>query len=659
MFLLQDPLSKLPGIGEKTSAKIEKLGLFTIQDLLHHYPSRFLDLTHPTTIGRLEVKVFSSFVATLTEPKTFCTQSGKTITQSTAYDDTGVILLTWFNNPYIKKLIIPNTLFFIAGTPALFQSRLTIISPMLEMTNDEPLVNKGLLPIYPQTEGINSRFLRKVIKSALELSTISDPITANTRSKHSLINQREAYWNIHFPKNQVIGQTADRRLSFNEHLKINITNQLELSRLGDSLQIQSDPALFTSLKQRLPFTLTPGQLKVISKSFDIIGSKNPTHTLIQGDTGSGKTVVALALAIQTIGSGFSFCLLTPTQILADQHYETFCKYYPNPKIIQLVTGKSALKITDSPQIYIGTHALLNQLPENLKSPIAVLTIDEQHKFGVHQRDLLQKRRPVPHLFNLTATPIPRTLALGLFGEVNILNIYHQPPGRLPVKTWVVSNSRFKNSDNWLRYEIESGNKVFVVCPFIEDSTHQENIKSVLSTHKLYQEKFGSITKVHLIHGKLKPPEKTRLLDEFNRAKTGILVATPLIEVGIDITTANIMIIHSAERFGLAALHQLRGRVGRGNRQAFCLVIPSTDEDLEIDRLQLLTKYHSGLTLAKLDLKLRGTGDIAGTAQHGAFPTRLKYFFDKSLFKHAKHLALKTISNSPQSALHLLESLSKS
>ena len=314
--------------------------------------------------------------------------------------------------------------------------------------------------------------------------------------------------------------------------------------------------------------------------------------------------------------------------------------------------KKFLARSKTPKVYIGTHALLTQIPATLKSHLLTVFIDEQHKFGVSQREALKNRLPQPHIVNLTATPIPRTLALGLFGEITVTTIHHKPKSRLPVKTWVVSNNRFKKSNSWLSKEIANGNKIFGVCPFIESSVDLENVRSVTKTWSDYQAKYGSQTTVRLIHGKMKAQPRDSILAQFNQSPTGILVSTSIIEVGIDIPEANIIIIHSAERFGLAQLHQLRGRVGRGTKQGYCLVVPSTDDETNLERLELLTKYHSGLTLAKLDLKLRGVGEIAGLKQHGQFHPRLKYFWNKTLFQKAKATAINLVTTNPNLAKKL-------
>ena len=347
--------------------------------------------------------------------------------------------------------------------------------------------------------------------------------------------------------------------------------------------------------------------------------------------------------------------MAPTEILASQHYQTFSNFSYYPQNVQLVTGQNKEPFADGkPMIYIGTHALITQIPDNLAYPIAFVAIDEQHKFGVRQREALIKRTPIPHLFNLSATPIPRTVALGLLGDIETSNIRHKPLNRLPTKTFVTTPAHFKKSSAWLTQKLQEGNQIFIVCPNIEE--HSQNIASVQKISTQYRKIIPAEYPVLSLHGRMSSEEQNRILDTFKKSGRGVLVATSLIEVGIDIPQANIMIIHSAERFGLAALHQLRGRVGRGEGQGFCFLVPTTDDETETERLQLLQKYHSGLVLAQKDLRLRGAGEIFGTRQHGTLPTRLKYFWSKKLFLTAKSQAKSLINKDPHLAEEIVSKL---
>ena len=586
---------------------------------------------------------------------TFFTNSGKLLTQATVNDSSGKITLTWFNNPFIKRLIKENTVYTIAGKVSFWGRSLTVVAPIIEEGGTPSINTRGLVPIYPLTEGITSKWLRTKLYSILPSVKFTDPLDKQQLESLDLLSVSDAYQNIHFPKSKELRFRSDKRLSFNEHLRININNQLELLNLGKSVSLTISHEITSKTIKKIPFKLTPDQDKTTAAIYKDLRSKEFTHRLIQGDTGSGKTATIIFAANQCLKNNFSCAIMAPTEILADQHYKTFLSLSLFPKQVQLITGSSKEKIKlDKPAIFIGTHALLTSLPKKLKHPLAFVVIDEQHKFGVQQREGLINRTPIPHLFNLSATPIPRTVALGLLGDINISNITHKPLNHLPTKTFVVSPSHFKKSPDWLAKQLAKESLIFVVCPNIQD--HDTGVASVEKISKQYQKIIPSQYPVLTIHGKMKPGEQNKILTTFKKQGSGVLVSTSLIEVGIDIPTANIMIIHSAERFGLASLHQLKGRVGRGEEQGYCFLVPSKDDDEETERLQLLQKYHSGLILAQKDLRLRGAGEVFGLRQHGMLPTRLKYFWSKKLFLTAKKIAKSYVKKSPTTAIQIASKL---
>ncbi|HSV94783.1 MAG TPA: helicase-related protein [Spirochaetia bacterium] len=651
----KESIASVKGVGDSTTKKLYRLGIKTIQDLLNHYPSRYYNFSEPVLIKKLKKDKPQVFFATINKINTFFSQNGKLIIQAIANDSSGKITLTWFNNPYIKRLIKENNVYTIAGKPTFWGKGLTVISPVIE-EGDSPSINtRGFVPIYPQTEGLNSRWIRTKICHLLSSVIIIDPLDLDTLKTINLISQIDAYKNIHFPQNREAHRQADKRLSFNEHLKINLNNLLEILNLGDSISLTIDNSLTQKTRKKFPFTLTQDQEKTVSSIYKDLQKNEYTHRLIQGDTGSGKTATLVFAANQCLNNNYSCAIMAPTEILATQHYKTFISLSLFPKNIQLITSSTKEKPWfNKPSIFIGTHSLLTNLPQNIAHPIAFVAIDEQHKFGVKQRDELIKRTPVPHLFNLSATPIPRTVALGLLGDINISNIIHKPSNRLPTKTFVVSPSHFKKSPVWLKEQLKKESKIFVVCPNIAD--HATGIASVEKISKTYTDIAADKYPVLTLHGKMNNDEQTKTISQFNKQKGGILVSTSLIEVGIDIPSANIMIIHSAERFGLASLHQLRGRVGRGEKQGFCFLVPSVDNEEETERLQLLQKYNSGLVLAQKDLILRGAGEVFGIKQHGELPTRLKYFWSKKLFLSAKQKAKTLIIKNPTTAKQIVSKL---
>ena len=649
------PIGSVKGIGPNFEEKLSRLNISTVSDLIQHFPTRYLDFTKPVPIRDLRDKIASVFIATLSEPRTFYTATGKLMTQVTAQDDSGKIKLTWFNNPYIKRLIREGDSYTIAGKPSFWAGKLTLISPTIEAGDSLSLNTSGLVPVYHQTEGVTSKWLRSKIYFTLDSLDFPDPVDPAVLQENGLSNLTTAYHQIHFPHSSAEHWVSDKRLSFNEHLRINITNILERSKLGDSLSIKLDPTLYRHSLTKFPFSLTSGQSKAVEEIFSDLSTKEPTHRLVQGETGSGKTVTIILSSDQVINNNFSVAVMAPTEILAQQHFSTFSKFSSFSQNIQLITASTKEKpIVHKPMIYIGTHALLTQIPEKLNHPLALVAIDEQHKFGVRQREELQERAPIPHLLNLSATPIPRTVALGLLGDIESSNIETKPTNRLPTKTHIVDPDRYTKSTDWMSKKLTEGNNIFVVCPNITQK--DSGIASVESITLKYQKKYPK-NKVYSLHGRLKKDQQQVVLNEFKSTPSSILVATSLIEVGIDIPQANIMVVHSAERFGLAQLHQLRGRVGRGGDQGYFFLVPTQSDEIETERLKLLQKYDSGLTLAQKDLRLRGAGEVFGLKQHGSLPTRLKYFWSKKLFTTAKRYSKALVKNNPEEARNLLIKLS--
>lgn len=632
-YFSQDLITTVKGIGPATAQKVNRLNIFTVGDLIKHFPRSYLDFSKQVRIKELKNKEPASFIAEIDNPKTFYSGSGKLITQATAKDDSGKIILTWFNNPYIKKLINEGVRYSVAGKPSFFGPKLTIISPMIEEGDSFSLNTQGMVPVYPLTEGLTSKWLRKKIYELLHSVKITEPLEKNIVDGNGLLPLGDAILKIHFPKTTGERWAADRRLSYNEHLRINIQNYLQQKQIGKSISINSKSVIDKKTTKLLPFELTISQRNTVKQIEKDLSNQEFTHRLIQGETGSGKTAPLIFAVNQSLSAGFSCIILAPTEILATQHFQNFQRFCLFPHRVKLVTALVKANIDDKATVFIGTHALLNQIPKNISPSISFVAIDEQHKFGVAQRDALLDRTPVPHLFNLSATPIPRTLALGLLGDIAISNLRHKPSNRLPVKTFVVSPTKFKDSPKWLIKELKNGNQIYAVCPNILENS--QNISSVDKQAGFYRKILPAEFKVFKIHGKISSVDQQKIISDFKNTPGSVLVSTSLIEVGIDIPSANIMIIHSAERFGLAQLHQLRGRVGRGEEQGYCFLVPGTDDEVETERLKLLQKYHDGLVLSRKDLRLRGAGQIYGEKQHGAFQTRLKYFWSKKLFVCAK------------------------
>lgn len=656
VITIDSPIGLLSGIGPAYQKKLAHLGIVTVRDLLHHYPSRFLDYQKQTRVCDLKEKQTVSLRLTLAEPKRFMSRTGKLITEVSGSDKSGKIKLIWFNSPYISRLIKAGEEYLVAGKSSFWGGKIALVAPTIEPATSDSLHTHGLVPIYPQTEKVTSRFLRGKIRQALQMVELIDPLSETADTTKDLPPYPKAIAQIHFPKTKAEYDSADQRLAFNFHLSAALGSLIETNSLPPSVTIPIDKRLHQRLTDSLPFQLTAGQEKAIASSYRDLTKPTFTHRLIQGETGSGKTMIVFFIAAQALAAKKSICLLAPTEILAHQHYQTFIKLGLPKEQTVLVTAQNPLKeVRPKPSVFIGTHALLNQIKEKLPFPLVAVIVDEQHRFGVKQREQLLKRNPLPHLFNLTATPIPRTLALGLFGEVRISTLKEKPKNRLPVKTWLMNRDRFQKSDAWLKEQIKSGSKIFAVAPVINENESQKEIENVQKLFHEYSKRFASVAEVFLIHGRMKSEEITANLNRFGLAKNAILVSTSMIEVGVDIPEADIIIIHSAGNFGLASLHQLRGRVGRRDRQGYCLLIDENENGNE--RLDLLTKYDSGLILSKKDLKLRGAGEIYGAKQHGRLPVRLKHFWNKMVYRSARSFAQKIMKQSPNLAPVIAERLS--
>lgn len=637
-------LTDIKGVGDSTLKLLNKLGVYDVIDLIDHLPNRYLDFTHKRKISEIKNDDTVAFYAICRKVGTFASKSGKIITNCQFVDETGSINVYWFNNFYIKNKLREGERYTVAGKTGLWGEKVCLVSPVIE--EGEGSVNtSGFVPIYPQTDGLNSKKIRKIVGEFLSSNHLPDFIPSNNLLDLKMPELNFAYQNIHFPTEKSYINLSDKRLSFNQHLKINLLNKIESKNTTPSPAIKINQSIHKSLLSRLPFKLTEDQGKTIKNIYKDLTCKNFTHRLIQGETGSGKTITMVFAAVQAIKAGYSCAIMAPTEILASQHFNTFTQYSDETVFVSSTHRLNDIPIR--PKIYIGTHSLITSLPNDINPPLLFVAVDEQHKFGVTQRESLTRRSHTPHLINLSATPIPRTAALGILGDIKISNIKSPPSNRKTTKTEIVTPSRFRNSEKWISEQLLKNEKIFVVCPNIESSSNE--ISTVLQLTKEYRKKYSKYCEISEVHGKMTTDQQKKEIEKFKNSKNGLLISTSIIEVGIDIPEVNIMIVHSAERFGLAQLHQLRGRVGRGGGQGICILVTTTDDQEETERLQLLKKYHLGLVLAKKDLKIRGAGDLIGGKQHGHLNTKLKYFWSKNSYKNAK----KYINSLSKTELHTL------
>jgi len=655
---LDDPVTQIPLIGPRYRARLEKLGIATVADLLHHYPSRYEDYSQKKKIAELMQGEPVTVVGTLTEIKNIFTRYGKRLTKATVTDETGQIELVWFNQTYLTKNLQPGNRVSLSGKLGTFSKKPALISPEYEVLapNQEETVHTGhLVAIYPETEGLSSKWLRSRLHHLLTLGLHQqeDYLPSDLRTRYRLMPLEEALENIHFPRHPDLLTKAQKRLALGELVELQLMAQIRRRQWavqGKALKLKR--AGFTPhLKQFLaclPFRLTTAQEEAIREIFEDLQKEVPMNRLLAGDVGSGKTVVAGAAIYLAYLNQTASIYMAPTEILAQQHYQTLKQYLePLGLKIGLLTGSTKPPKGQSWHLIVGTHALLYHLGDLPAASLVV--IDEQHRFGVAQRALLSaangQAKLKPHLLTMTATPIPRSLALTLYGDLDLSYLDEMPPGRKPVKTWVVPSNKRQAAYHWVRQQVERHkSQAFVVCPLIEESETLSSVKAVTAEYaKLQQEVFPNL-RVGLLHGRLKAKEKDEVIEAFRQNHSQILLATPVVEVGIDIPKATLMIIEAAERFGLASLHQLRGRVGRGDQQSYCLLFTESHSREAYQRLKAMETISDGLTLAQLDLKHRGQGEIYGLVQHGQFRLKIASLDNLELVQAAKETAAVLLAN---------------
>ncbi|MDP2720389.1 MAG: ATP-dependent DNA helicase RecG [bacterium] len=641
---LNTPIGQIPKVGSFHTSRLKKLKIETVEDLVHHYPFRYENLGTPVKINALKVGERVSTAGKVEQIQNIRTRYGKNLTFATINDGTASIEAVWFNQPFLVKTVTPGAKIGLAGKIDYFSHKPTLINPDYELLNKPGTKGgfhtKGLVPIYPETSRLSSKWLRNKIKEMLPMvvGKIDETLSSESRSRNSLITKRQALWQIHFPNSEEQVKQARRRLAFEE---IFITSLQAIERKASweklvkarPLNIHQEKIL--TLISNLPFNLTSSQNKVIKEILADLSAGKSMNRLLQGDVGSGKTVVAAIAAYVAYLNGYQTAFMAPTEILAAQHLKTLTSIL-SPLGVKLSIRTSSSKKRGPFDIIVGTHAILskNVTFDNL----ALVIIDEQHRFGVEQRALLRTKAKRAHVLTMTATPIPRSLALVIFGDLDISTLDELPQGRKKIKTFVVPPEKRNRAYQFLRNKILEKRQAFIICPIIEPS-------ETLSTAKAAKEEYSHLKtevfpdlKLGLLHGKMKHSEKEIVLENFRDNNLNILVATPVVEVGIDVPNATVMMIEAAERFGLASLHQLRGRVGRSDQQAYCLLFTESSTENVIERLSSLEKHHLGLKLAKIDLKMRGPGHIFGTAQSGIPSFKIAELTDLPLINAARNEA---------------------
>ena len=630
--------------------RLHRLKITTVEDLVHHYPFRYENLGKPAQISEISLGGLNSATGKVWAIRNVRTRFGKNLTLATVTDGSASIEVVWFNQPFLTKVIKTGSEISLAGRVDLFSHRASFINPEYELvdskTGGKSLHTQGMVPVYPETAGVSSKWLRSKIMNLLPnvLPKIEDPLPSGTLKNHRLIPKRQALWQIHFPTNENQIEEAKKRLSF-EELLISQLMALERKRAWEKnqkgLRINIPQEKTLSLIDSLPFSLTEAQRKVIKEILDDISKDKPMNRLLQGDVGSGKTVVAAVAAYIVFLNGYQSALMAPTEILALQHFKTLNSIL-KPLGVRVSLRTSSTKKDEPFDILIGTHALIARGAGFKK--LAFAAIDEQHRFGVEQRARLRHKGQTPHILTMTATPIPRSLALTLYGDLEVSSLDELPKNRKTVKTFVVPPEKRARAYQFIGDNISKGRQAFIIFPFIEPSETLTSVKAAKAEYEYLQKEIFPDLSIGLLHGQLKSEDKKDVLERFSQNKLNILVSTPIVEVGIDIPNATIMLIEGAERFGLASLHQLRGRVGRGIEQSYCFLFSESSSRNALERLSALEKYHLGLKLAEIDLKMRGPGEIYGTAQSGIPSFKIASLTDLPLIKATKQEAIKIFSS---------------
>ena len=655
MIDLKQSVQFIKGVGPSRVKLLNILGVYTIEDLISYYPRTYEDRTKITKIAELQDGQSAMIEAVTTSgASTARLRRNMTITKVIVEDDTGRALISWFNQDYVKTRIHAKEKYRFFGRVSKKSGITEFNSPVFDAENEHKNTGK-IVPVYPTTKGLNQTSIRQAIENALALvnEKIEESLPEYIVKQYNLMSLEDATKQIHFPSNMEKFTLARKRLAFEELL----TFQLALL----SLKTQYDNEIrgikydenvkMSDVINTLPFRLTKAQLRVLEEIDRDMESEKPMNRLLQGDVGSGKTIVAMISAYKAVKSGYQVAVMAPTTILATQHLENFNKILSSfgiksELLISSLTKKQKQIVlaklkSGEIDIIIGTHALLQENVEFKK--LGLVVTDEQHRFGVKQRSIIAGKGNNPDVLVMTATPIPRTLAIVVYGDLDISIIDELPPNRKKIDTLAVRENMTARIVEFIKKNVDEGRQAYIVCPFVEDNEDMENVKSIEKLAKTYKDDIFKDYKVEILHGKMKPKEKDQVMQDFKDNKISILISTTVIEVGVDVPNANIMVIENAERFGLAQLHQLRGRVGRGEYKSYCILKYNGNSDLIRQRMETMTATDDGFKIAEKDLELRGSGEFFGTKQHGLPEFKIANIFDAEdikILKLVQELAIK-------------------
>lgn len=650
---LASPVTAVKGVGDEMAKKLAVLGVRTVGQLIDYLPRRYEDYsevvairdTHPgpVTIKAIVKQVSGRYV-----------RRGMHLTEAVVSDETGSARLIWFNQPYRANGLKQGAEYYFSGLFELSHQRMQLTSPSAELVSDFTVNTARIVPVYRETKGITSKQIRKVVANCGALTrTLPETLPAWLVKEQKLLSRAEAFFAMHFPDSSEQLAEAKRRLGFEEVFELSLASLLNKQELAadETLAIPFDEQLAKDFVGHLPFELTTAQRKAVWQIYLDMQAEHPMNRLVEGDVGSGKTVVATMAAVMAMQSGYQVAFMAPTELLARQHADTIYKLLePLALESQLALLVGALSTAQKKKaqeaiaagqarFIVGTNALIQEKVAMEK--LGLVIIDEQHRFGVEQRkELMKKAGYMPHLLSLTATPIPRSLALTLYGELDISILDAKPAGRQPIQTEIISPNSVEPVYADIRKDLDAGRQMFVVCPLISESDSLD-AHSAEKIHDQFSKKEFKNYRVGLLHGKMKAEDKNAIMSQFVAHELDILVSTTVIEVGVDVPNASVMMIQSAERFGLAQLHQLRGRVGRGGHKAYCYLMMS-DSKAPSKRLRALESSNDGFRLAELDLELRGPGAIYGQMQHGALDLRVARLTDVHLIAAARTSAAEFI-----------------
>ncbi len=660
---LDAPLTTIQGIGPKSAKTLAKLGLETLGDLLWHLPRRYDDYSQLKTINRLWYGEEVTIIGTVEEINLRTVRSGRMkLVEATVSDGTGSLRITWFNQAWIANRLKVGRPVVLSGKIDQYLGRLVMNNPEWEPLNRQQLHTNRIVPVYPLTAGITAKWIRRVMSSVVGrlAARIPDPLPTPVRESAELIDLPTALQQVHFPDDQEALEAARTRLAFDEMflLQLGVLGQKANWEDIRARPLAVEDSWMGRFLEALPFTLTSAQQRALEDLRADLAAERPMNRLLEGDVGSGKTVLAAAGIGIAAENGAQSAFMAPTSILAEQHYQTLLALLPaaagiEPQSIRLLIGATSepekQAIRDGLQrgdikVVIGTHALLEDPVQFDDFGLAI--IDEQHRFGVDQRARLREKGDHPNLLVMTATPIPRSLALTIFGDLDLSVVDELPPGRQPIETRVLSPSERSRAYSFIENQIEAGRQAFIIYPLVESSEKIEARAAVEEQERLQKEVFFRY-QLGLLHGRMNQEEKDAVMARFRDGEYDVLVSTSVVEVGMDVPNATVMLIDGADRFGLSQLHQFRGRVGRGSQKSYCMLIPQSEEGLENERLKAMEETSDGFELAELDLQQRGPGDFFGTRQSGFAELKMAAWTDVRLIERARREAQRLFSEDPE------------